>query len=82
MVALFGPVAIALGQALGHRPEPFVIVVAMAAVTALLTPMSHHNLLIYRPGGYRLADYAVVGALLTAAFAVVVALIAPVLWPG
>lgn len=81
-VALFGPVAVALGQALGHPPEPYIIAVAMAAVTALLTPMSHHNLLIYRPGGYRFTDYTIIGAPLTLVFAVVVALMAPLLWPS
>ena len=32
--ALFAPVAIALAQALGRPPEPFVVTVAMAAVVA------------------------------------------------
>jgi di/tricarboxylate transporter len=39
--------------------------VAMAAVTAILTPMSHHNLIIYGPGGYKFFDYTRVGAPLT-----------------
>jgi len=32
--ALFTPIAIALAQALGHAPEPFVVTVAMASVVA------------------------------------------------
>jgi di/tricarboxylate transporter len=78
--ALFGPLAIALAQALGQPPEAYVITVAMAAVTAVFTPMSHHNLLIYGPGGYRFFDYFRVGAPLTVVLALVVALVAPLVW--
>lgn len=78
--ALFGPLAIALAQALGHPPEAYIITVAMAAVVAVFTPMSHHNLLIYGPGGYRFVDYFRVGAPLTAVLAVVVAFLAPAIW--
>jgi di/tricarboxylate transporter len=78
--ALFGPLAIALAQALGQPPEAYVMTVAMAAVTAVFTPMSHHNLLIYGPGGYRFFDYFRVGAPLTAVLAVVVAFVAPLVW--
>lgn len=79
--ALLGPVAIALAQGLGHRPEPYVVTVAMAAVTAFLTPMAHHgNLVVYGPGGYRFADFARVGAPLTAIIAVTVAFLAPLIW--
>jgi di/tricarboxylate transporter len=52
--ALFAPVALALAQALGRAPEPFVVTVAMAAVTSFLTPIGHHgNLLVYGPGRYQ-----------------------------
>jgi di/tricarboxylate transporter len=58
-----------------------VITVAVAAVTAVLTPMSHHNLIIYAPGGYRFFDYTRLGAPLTLVLAVATALLAPLLWP-
>jgi hypothetical protein len=46
--ALFAPVAAALAQNLSHALEAYVVTVAMAAVTACLTPIGHHgNLLIY-----------------------------------
>jgi di/tricarboxylate transporter len=80
-VALFGPVAIALAAALGHPPEAYVVTVAIAAITAILTPMSHHNLIIYAPGGYRFFDYTRVGAPLTLLLAVATALLAPRVWP-
>jgi di/tricarboxylate transporter len=80
-VALFGPVAIALAGTLGQAPEAYVVTVAVAAVTAVLTPMSHHNLIIYAPGGYRFSDYARVGAPLTLVLAIATAVLAPRVWP-
>jgi di/tricarboxylate transporter len=78
--ALFGPLAIALALALGHSPEAYIVTVAMAAVTAVLTPMCHHNLLIYAPGGYKFTDFFKVGAPLTAIAGLVVATTAPMLF--
>lgn len=78
--AIFGPMAIALAQVLHHAPEAYVVTVAIAAVTAVLTPMSHHNLVIYGPGGYRFTDYFRVGAPLTLIIGAIVAAIAPMLW--
>jgi di/tricarboxylate transporter len=80
---LFGPVAVVLAQAMGHPPEAYVVTVAMAAVVAFLTPIGHHgNLLIYGPGRYRFADFLRVGIPLTALTALVVAWLAPRVWPG
>ena len=79
-VALFGPIAIALAGALGHSPEAYIVTAAVAAVTSILTPMSHHNLIIYAPGGYRFFDYARVGAPLTLMLAVATAILAPRIW--
>jgi di/tricarboxylate transporter len=79
--ALFAPVAIALAHALGHSPTAYVVTVAMAAVTSFLTPMGHHgNLLVYGPGGYRFRDFVLVGAPLTVLVAVVVAVLAQLLY--
>jgi di/tricarboxylate transporter len=79
--AIFAPVAVALAHGLGHPPEPYVITVAMAAVASFLTPIGHHgNLLIYGPGGYRFADFVRVGTPLTAIVAIIVAVLARLLW--
>ncbi len=60
--ALFAPIAIALAQALGRAPEPFVVTVAMSSVVAFLTPIGHHgNLLVYGPGRYNFMDFVRVG---------------------
>ena len=81
--ALFAPVAVALAQALGRAPEPFVVTVAMASVVAFLTPIGHHgNLLIYGPGRYRFGDFVKVGTPLTVLCALIVALLAPIIWRG
>jgi di/tricarboxylate transporter len=81
--ALFGPIAIALAQGLGLRAEPFVVTVAMAAVTSFFTPIGHHgNLLIYGPGRYQFGDFVRVGVPLTLIVAVIVSFIAPLLWPS
>ncbi len=81
--ALIGPIAIALARGLNLSPEPFVVTVAMAAVTSFFTPIGHHgNLLIYGPGGYQFGDFVKVGVPLTLLVAVIVSLMAPILWPG
>ncbi len=81
--AVFAPVALALAQALGHSPEAYVVTVAMAAVASFLTPIGHHgNLLIYGPGRYQFADFVRVGTPITVLVALVVVLLAPLLWRG
>ncbi len=81
--ALFGPIAIALARSLDLPPEPFVVAVAMAAVTSFFTPIGHHgNLLIYGPGHYQFSDFVRVGVPLTLIAAVIVSFITPMLWPG
>ncbi len=82
-VALFGPIAIALAKGLDVAPEPLVVTVAMASVTAFFTPIGHHgNLLIYGPGGYQFSDFLRVGIPLTLAVAVIVTILAPMIWTG
>jgi di/tricarboxylate transporter len=81
--ALFAPVAVALAQALGRPPEPFVVTVAMASVVAFLTPIGHHgNLLVYGPGRYKFSDFVKTGTPLTIICALIVVLLAPLLWRG
>jgi di/tricarboxylate transporter len=82
-VALFGPIAIALAKGLNMPPEPVVVTVAMASVTAFFTPIGHHgNLLIYGPGGYQFSDFLRVGVPLTFIVAVIVIILAPMIWVG
>ena len=79
--ALLAPVAIALAKGLGMPPEPYVVAVAMASVASFFTPIGHHgNLLIYGPGNYRFSDFVRMGIPLTLLVAVIVMLLAPMLW--
>ena len=81
--ALFAPVALVLAQDLGRAPEPYVVTVAMAAVTSFLTPIGHHgNLLVYGPGRYQFIDFVKVGTPLTVVIALAVTSIALMIWPG
>ncbi|HJS18496.1 MAG TPA: SLC13 family permease [Anaerolineales bacterium] len=81
--ALFAPIALALGKGLGLPPEPLVVTVAMAAVTSFFTPIGHHgNLLIYGPGRYQFSDFLRVGIPLTLVVAVIVVIMAPLIWPA
>jgi len=81
--AVFAPVAVVLAQGLGQPPEPYVVTVAMAAVVSFLTPIGHHgNLLVYGPGRYQFMDFVKVGTPLTILVALVVAFLAPLLWPA
>jgi di/tricarboxylate transporter len=80
--ALFAPIALALANGLGVPPEPLVVTVAMASVTSFFTPIGHHgNLLIYGPGGYQFSDFLRVGIPLTLVVAIIVTIMAPMLWP-
>jgi di/tricarboxylate transporter len=80
--ALFAPIALALARTLDVAPQAFVVTVAMAAVTSFFTPIGHHgNLLIYGPGRYQFSDFLRVGVPLTIVVAIIVTIMAPMLWP-
>jgi di/tricarboxylate transporter len=52
------PIAIDIATRLGVSADPFLMVVAVAASCAFLTPIGHkNNTLIMGPGGYRFSDY-------------------------
>lgn len=52
------PVGIQMAQSLGVSPDPFLMVVAVAASAAFLTPIGHkNNTLVLGPGGYHFGDY-------------------------
>lgn len=52
------PIAVDIAHRLEVSPDPFLMVVAVAASCAFLTPIGHkNNTLIMGPGGYRFGDY-------------------------
>ncbi len=78
---LLAPIALVLAEALSLPPTPFVVVTALGAVVAFLTPLGHHgNLLILRPGQYRFGDFLRIGLPLTVLIALVSAWMSQWLW--
>jgi di/tricarboxylate transporter len=59
---LMAPVALAVADALQASPYPFAMIVALAASTAFMTPVSSPvNTLVVGPGGYSFFDFVRVG---------------------
>ena len=60
---LMAPVALAIAKELGASPYPFAMIVALAASTAFMTPISSPvNTLVVGPGQYSFGDFVKVGA--------------------
>ena len=59
---LMSPVAIAISHDLGASPYPFAMIVALAASTAFVTPVSSPvNTLVVGPGNYSFGDFVRIG---------------------
>ncbi len=79
---LVAPVVVKAAVDLGVSPYPLLMVVAVSASTAFLTPIgTTTNLLVFSPGGYRFGDYWRAGLPLLLLFLAVSLLLVPVLWP-
>ena len=75
---LMAPVALAIAKDLGASPYPFAMIIALAASTAFMTPISSPvNTLVVGPGQYGFGDFVKVGA----PFAVIVAIVSVLLVP-
>ena len=60
--ALMFPLALVVSNSLGVRPEPFMIVIMIAASMGFATPFGYQtNLMVYGPGGYKFSDYLRIG---------------------
>ena len=76
------PVALALASDLGASPYPFAMIVALAASTAFITPVSSPvNTLVVVPGNYRFGDFVRVGLPFSVVVLVICVLLAPLLMP-
>lgn len=76
------PVAIALAQALGLDPRPFVVAVMIAASASFITPIGYQtNTLVYNAGGYRFTDFLRLGLIMDATTFVAAMVIIPLVWP-
>ena len=79
---LMAPVALALASDLGASPYPFAMIVALAASTAFITPVSSPvNTLVVVPGNYRFGDFVRVGLPFSVVVLVICVLLAPLLMP-
>lgn len=59
---LMAPVALAVADELSASPYPFAMIVALAASTAFMTPVSSPvNTLVVTPGNYRFGDFVRIG---------------------
>lgn len=57
-VLVMGPIAAGIAVNLGHRPDPYLMAVAIGAACDFLTPVGHQsNMLVWGPGGYKFTDY-------------------------
>ena len=79
---LMAPVALAIASYLGASPYPFAMIVALAASTAFMTPVSSPvNTLVVGPGNYRFADFIRMGVPFSLIAMVASVILVPILLP-
>jgi len=79
---LMAPVAIALANELGLSPYPFAMIVALAASTAFVTPVSSPvNTLVVTPGNYTFGDFVKIGGPFALIAMVVCVFLVPLVFP-
>ena len=82
VAVLLAPIAFNTSSDLGISPYPLMMVVAISASAAFLSPVGHSaNILVMGPGGYRFSDYTKVGLPLTIVVLLVTLLVVPMFWP-
>ncbi|MCK4577186.1 MAG: SLC13 family permease [Candidatus Marinimicrobia bacterium] len=79
---ILAPIAISAANELGADIRPFLMAVAFASSSGLMTPISYQtNLMVYGPGSYRFGDYVRFGIAPTLLFWVIAVVFIPVIWP-
>lgn len=79
---LMAPVALAIAKDLGASPYPFAMIIALAASTAFMTPISSPvNTLVVGPGQYSFGDFVKVGVPFSIIAAIVSVLLVPIFLP-
>jgi di/tricarboxylate transporter len=79
---LMAPVSLAVADDLGASPYPFAMIIALAASTAFMTPVSSPvNTLVVTPGDYTFGDFLKVGVPFALIVMVVCVLMVPWLLP-
>jgi di/tricarboxylate transporter len=79
---LMAPVAISVADELQFSPYPFAMIVAIAASTAFMTPVSSPvNTLVVTPGNYTFGDFAKLGIPFSLIVLIVSVILVPILLP-
>ncbi len=79
---LVAPIVLQAAFELGVSPYPLLMMVAISASTAFLTPIgTTTNLMVTSPGGYSFSDFFKVGFPLTIMFLLLSLLLVPLIWP-
>ena len=80
--ALLAPIAINAAQTVGISPHTAMIMVAVGASSAFVTPIaSPVNMLVLNPGSYNFSDFVKVGLPLVLLFLLAALLLVPLVWP-
>lgn len=79
---LMAPIALGAAHQLGVSPYPFAMIVAIAASSAFMTPVSSPvNTLVLGPGGYKFSDFVRIGVPFTLLVMAASVLVVPLLYP-
>lgn len=79
---LLAPVAIAIAKDMEASPYPFAMIVALAASTAFVTPVSSPvNTLVVAPGNYKFGDFVRIGGPFAILTMIVCVFLVPILLP-
>ncbi|MFN2188259.1 MAG: SLC13 family permease [Candidatus Promineifilaceae bacterium] len=79
---LMSPIVLQVGAELGLSVQPLLMMVAISASTAFLTPIgTTTNLMVTTPGDYSFQDFLKVGLPLVLLFLVISLILVPLIWP-
>ncbi|MGQ4880406.1 SLC13 family permease [Billgrantia sp. LNSP4103-1] len=79
---LMAPIAASLAEGFGASIDPFLMIIAVSASCAFLTPIGHQsNTLVMGPGGYRFGDYWKMGLPLSLLVMTVAVPMILLVWP-
>ena len=82
VAVLMSPIALSTAATAGVSPHALLMVLAIGASCAFMSPVGHAvNLLVMGFGGYRFTDYTKVGLPLTLLLLLVVVFVLPLVWP-
>jgi di/tricarboxylate transporter len=82
VAVLMSPIALSTAAEANMSPHAMLMVVALGASAAFLSPFGHPvNLLVMGVGGYRVTDYTKAGAPLVVVLLLIVLFVLPVVWP-